>query len=68
MSEQLEARLRYQADHGVFKAVDDGMYACPGEAAETLKRYREALEHIAFYHGEGHRVTEIARQALAQTR
>jgi hypothetical protein len=36
--------------------------ATAAEAREV--KLREALKYIAWYHGEGHRVTEIAHKAL----
>lgn len=44
MTDDLIARLRYTQEHGIFDSVDAGMYASSAEAADTLERYKAALE------------------------
>lgn len=39
----IEQRLRYTEMHGVFDAVDAGMYASPSEVADTIARLRAAF-------------------------
>jgi len=39
-------RLRYREEHGLFKAVEDGMNATSGQAATRIEALEEALRAV----------------------
>ena len=76
MSEQLERQLQKRADQAGLLLTDPPKpspdMALLTEAADTLKRYREALERIANHspsvsHGWADAVRHEARQALSDS-
>lgn len=73
--ENVPEYLRYRIEKmfvpaSVVATVDASLERATARATAAEAReakLRDALRYIAWYHGEGHRVTEIARQALQET-
>jgi len=63
----LVKRLRYREEHGLFKAVEDGMNATSGEAATRIEALEEALRAVVDAPLSGWTIAQtLARNALGR--